>query len=69
VLKTNFYDQVAQRFPERYANYSFESWVDFLKSNILIVVHPSQMIDITVRGRDFLKYLTHWGRYHDQRTF
>lgn len=27
----------------------------------LLVEHPSQMLEITHRGKDFLKYLTHWG--------
>jgi hypothetical protein len=64
-----FYDKAALEFPDRYANYSFDQWMDFIKGYQLVIHHPSGMVEITVRGKDFLKYLTHWGRYTDQRSF
>lgn len=64
-----FYDTAANENPTAYNAYSFQQWVDFLKSQILIIVHPSQMIEITVRGKDFLKYLLHWARTPDMRKF
>lgn len=64
-----FYNKAASEFVDRYAHYSFEQWMDFLKSNTLLIVHPSGMVEITVQGRDFLRYLTHWGRYPDDRRF
>jgi hypothetical protein len=64
-----FYTKVAVEFPERYASYSFEQWMGFMKTHTLLIWHPSGMVEITVRGKDFLKYLTHCGRYADQRTF
>ncbi len=64
-----FYDKAAIEYPDRYAKYSFEGWMEFLKSNGLLLWHPSGMIEITVRGKDFLKFLTHWGRYPDDRAF
>ncbi len=64
-----FYDKAAAEYPDRYANYSFEQWMEFLKSNTLLIWHPSGMVEITVQGRDFLRYLTHWGRYPDDRRF
>jgi hypothetical protein len=64
-----FYDKAAAESPERYATYSFEQWMEFMKSQVLIIWHPSGMVEITVRGRDFLKFLTHHGRYPDDRKF
>ena len=34
-----------------------------------VIRHPSDMIEITVAGKDFLKYLLHRGREADQRKF
>jgi len=64
-----YYDQAAHDFPEAYANYSFDQWLDFMISEQLLIRHPTHMLEITFRGRDFLKYLTHWGRYADARRF
>jgi hypothetical protein len=64
-----FYTKAAAEFPDRYSTYSFEQWMEFLKSNTLLLWHPSGMVQITVQGRDFLKYLTHCGRYPDDRSF
>ena len=41
--------------------YSFESWFGFLKSNVLIR-QEGYNIGITVRGKEFLKYLVNIGR-------
>jgi hypothetical protein len=64
-----FYDKAAAEYPDRYAAYSFERWMEFMKSNGLLLWHPSGMVEITVRGKDFLKFLTHYGRYPDDRKF
>jgi hypothetical protein len=64
-----FYDKAAAEYPNRYTNYSFEQWMEFLKSNTLLIWHPTGMVEITVQGRDFLRYLAHWGRYPDDRKF
>ena len=39
-----------------------------MTSQVLLVVHPSNMVEITLRGKDFLKYLLHYGREPDQRS-
>lgn len=62
-----YYDKAADECPEVYANYSFEAWMEFMKGQQLIIQHPSAMLEITVRGKDFLKYLTHWGRLANAR--
>jgi hypothetical protein len=66
-IKT-FYDQAATAHPDYYAKYSFEQWLTFMKSQLLIIRHPSDMVEITLRGKDFLKYLLHWGREATQRS-
>jgi len=63
-----YYDQAAIAHPTRYASYPFDEWLSYMKTNLLILHHPSDMIEITVRGKDFLKYLLHWGREADQRV-
>lgn len=62
-----YYDDAASRFPQTYQNYSYDQWLDFLISQQLLIRHPSAMLEITIRGKDFLKYLTHWGRLADDR--
>lgn len=62
-----YYDKAVVDFPAVYCNYSFEQWIAYLISQQLILQHPSNILEITVRGKDFLKYLTHWGRYPEGR--
>ncbi len=62
-----YYDKAVADYPKLYANYSFNGWISFIKEHQLIIQHPTDMLEITVRGKDFLKYLTHWGRYPDVR--
>jgi hypothetical protein len=57
-----FYDAAAQEYPEEYAKENFDRWLSYLIENQLVIKHPSEMVEISVRGKDFLKYLTHWGR-------
>jgi hypothetical protein len=63
-----YYAKAALEYPTFYGNYSFDEWMAFMKSNGLVLRHPSDMVEITLRGKDFLRYLVHWGRYQDQRT-
>ena len=62
------YDRAAVAWPSTYADYSFDQWLGFMVSNALLLRHPSDMVEITIRGKDFLKYLVHWGRDADQRS-
>lgn len=57
-----FYDKAADEYPKDYASDSFDRWFSYLVKNQLVLHHASDMVEITVRGKDFLKYLTHWGR-------
>ncbi len=42
-----------------YEKYSFEQWLTFLRNWVLIL--QQDKIEITVRGREFLKYIVHVG--------
>jgi hypothetical protein len=65
------YDQAAGANPVQYknANVTLDAWLGFLIGRQLVIRHPSDMIEITVGGKDFLKYLVHWGREPHQRNF
>jgi hypothetical protein len=62
-----YYDRAANDNQAAYSNYSFEQWLEFMKTHVLLFEHASGMVEITPRGKDFLKYLVHWGRYPDDR--
>ena len=50
-----FYDEAAIKFPNDYSKVTFDEWLSYMKNNTLIIKHPSDMIEITVQGKDFLK--------------
>ena len=54
-----FYNSVASVYP-LYKEYSFEQWLGYLKSQLLIR-DDSGSISITVKGREFLGFLTQLG--------
>lgn len=56
------YDEAVVKFPKTYQNYSFEQWLAFMKERLLIAVYPSQMVELSFNGKDFLKYLAHVGK-------
>jgi hypothetical protein len=56
------YEKAVIDYPETYASYSFDQWMDFMKERSLIATYPSQMVELSWNGRDFLKYLAHTGR-------
>ncbi|HXW22480.1 MAG TPA: hypothetical protein VEK14_06185, partial [Rhodomicrobium sp.] len=64
-----YYDNAAAAYPTLYANYPFDRWLEFLKSHTMILQYPGDIIDLTHRGKDFLKYLTHNGRYAEQKKY
>ncbi len=65
----SYYDKAKAECEKTYSTYPFEAWLSFVtEREQLIIRHPSDMLEITLRGRDFLKYLTHWGRSADGRV-
>jgi hypothetical protein len=62
------YDKAAVEYPQIYSRYSFEQWMAYMAEQQLLLRYPSDMLEITFRGKDFLKYSTHWGRYPEGRV-
>ncbi|MGA9672949.1 MAG: hypothetical protein WBQ94_27275 [Terracidiphilus sp.] len=62
------YDNAVAHFPKTYENYSFEQWMDYMQSRMLIAKYPSQMVELSFNGKDFLKYLAHVGRSVSGKT-
>jgi hypothetical protein len=58
----SFYEEAAKSYPAQYSSFTFENWMHYFESNLLLKVHPSEMVEITIKGKDFLKYLLHTGR-------
>jgi hypothetical protein len=57
-----YYDKAVAECPKVFANWSFDQWLEFLKREQLLIQHPTNMLEMTHRGKDFVKYLAHWGR-------
>lgn len=55
-----FYVVAASQYPALYQGYPFETWLGFLKDSVL-VREDGGALSITVRGREFLLYLTQNG--------
>jgi hypothetical protein len=56
-----WYELGAIGSPTTYENYSFEQWLNFLQLSGLIRRDNGPTVQITIRGRSFLKYLVHRG--------
>lgn len=61
------YDKAALEYPTLYAHYTFDQWIGFMFERKLFLKRPAEVIEITVPGRDFLKFMTHWGWIADMR--
>lgn len=53
------YDKAAADYPKTYTTYTFDQWIAFMKSRLLIAMYPSQMVELSWMGKDFLKYIAH----------
>ncbi len=60
-----FYTLAASQYPEVYNGYSFEAWLRFLQDQVLLREDGGRL-RMTVRGREFLTYLTRMGRSHNK---
>jgi len=56
-----FYEDAKAKYPIWYENYSFERWLEFLRSYNLVGRRNAHVF-ITVAGREFLKYLAAAGK-------
>lgn len=61
-----FYNAAALLNPHLFNDYTFDSWVEYLESQTLIR-QDGNIVQITVRGKDFLKYLVLRGFSASQR--
>jgi hypothetical protein len=63
-----YFDEAAGKYPNIYPRYDFDGWFGYIQGRSLVVRYPSNTkdipdaIEITHAGRDFLKFLAHWGR-------
>ncbi len=55
-----FYEQGPLSRPDFYKTYTFEQWLTFLRG-IGFILETGISLQITIRGREFLKYITHCG--------
>ena len=55
------FDKATIDFPETYKTYTFDQWINFMLTHSLFITHPGDIVEITVRGRDFLVFMAHWG--------
>jgi hypothetical protein len=63
-----FYDEATQRYPNMYPSYSFDKWLYYLQS-WCVLVQSGDTFSISIRGREFLKYLVHEGRLIDTKAY
>jgi hypothetical protein len=61
-----YYDEAAKANPGTYQKYSFDEWLGFLRIWYM-VVQNGDTFAISVRGKEFLKYLVHQGRSINER--
>ncbi len=63
----SFCDRAMAEYPQVYTNYTFDQWLTFIQHEGLVIRHPSEMLEISTRGRDFLAYSGHNSRTADQK--
>jgi hypothetical protein len=56
----HFYDSAKNADPAFYGDYAFDGWLAFLESSVLIR-RDGENVGITLRGKEFLKYLIDQG--------
>jgi hypothetical protein len=66
--KQQFYDVAVAQNPASYRTYSFKQWVKYLQNQFLIA-QQGNMMGLSVRARDFLKFLVHTRRSREDRAF
>jgi hypothetical protein len=55
-----FYEQAKSKHAEFYGAFTFENWLSFLQTQYL-VARQADKVGISVRGREFLKFLIDQG--------
>jgi hypothetical protein len=57
-----YYDLACLSAPSFYSNYSFDQWLNYMQSRMLLRIDGGDMVSITVFGREFLTFLVQEGR-------
>jgi hypothetical protein len=57
----SFYEWGKQLWPDLYANYSFEAYLNFLVSHALVGTQDQEHYVITDSGKEFLRWMTSAG--------
>lgn len=55
------YDKAVHDYPNAYKDRSFEQWLKYMQSRFLIARYPSEMVELSFGGKDFLRYVAHAG--------
>ena len=55
------YDKAVLEYAKTYTKYSFDQWMNYMQTRMLIVKYPSDMVELTHGGKDFLKFAAHRG--------
>lgn len=63
-----FYDAAVAAYPRAYKNYTLDSWLNYLRTQVLIV-ETGVNVQVSTRGKDFLKYLVQCGRSEKNREY
>lgn len=61
-----YYDVACLVEPDFYSNYSFDQWLNFLITAVLVRT-DGDTVSITVAGREFLRFLIQEGRSFERR--
>lgn len=65
----DYYNQAVSACPNLSESQpNLDSWLGYLIYHQLMIRHPSDMIEITHKGRDFLKYIAHYGYNPDVKA-
>jgi len=59
-----YYDKTVEATPFIGTIYSFEQWINFIK-NWALILEENNAVKITIRGREFLLYMTRYGLSKD----
>jgi len=62
------YENAKEQYPEPYANYSFEQYLQYMLTQVLITTQDNEHYFITVAGKEFLKWMADMS-LPDQKAF
>lgn len=63
----HYYDAATKEFPDQYKEYPLERWISYLRWRLLVLPHRGDVFEITIGGKDFLKFMVHYSLGVNQR--